>query len=84
MFTVSSLYFVTEIYASLTDRNLKLEFDKINKNLKLFLYSLRENRASLKNLQEELDFLKHQNIVELDKISRIEKGRLELKQIDKA
>lgn len=52
-----------EICASLTGRNLKLEFDKIliilkldyNNNLKLFLDSLRENRASFKNLEEELD-----------------------------
>lgn len=47
--------FLYGICASLTGRNLKLKFDKINNNLKLFLDSLRENRASFKNLEEELD-----------------------------
>ena len=63
--------------------NLKLEFDKINKNLKLFLDSLRENKTIFKNLEEKLDFIKDEDIVELDKISRLEEGKLKLKQIKK-
>ena len=63
--------------------NLKLEFDKINKNLKLFLDSLRENKTIFKNLEEKLDFIKDEDIVELDKISRLEEGKLKLKQLEK-
>ena len=43
--------------------NLKLEFDKLNKNFKIVLAS----------------FIKDQNIVELDKILRLEEWRLKLK-----
>lgn len=39
-------------------RNLKLKFEKIDKNLKLFLVSLRENRANFKSVEEKLDFIK--------------------------
>ena len=44
-------------------RNLKLELDKINKNYKTILYSLRENKIFFKNLEEKLDFIKDQNVV---------------------
>ena len=59
--------------------NLKLEFDKLNKNFKIVLDSLTENRVYLKNLEERLDFIKDQNIVELDKILGLEEWRLKLK-----
>lgn len=37
---------------------MKFEFDRSNKNFKIILDSLKENRASLKNLEEKLDFIK--------------------------
>lgn len=59
--------------------NLKLDFDKLNKNFKIVLDSLTENRVYLKNLEERLDFIKDQNIVELDTILGLEEWRLKLK-----
>lgn len=59
--------------------NLKLEFDKLNKNFKIVLDSLTENRVYLKNLEEILDLIKDKNIVELDKILGLEEWRLKLK-----
>lgn len=58
-------------------RNLKLEIDKITKNVILFLDSLRECRVLLKNFEEKNRLYKESNYNRI-KISRLEKVKLKI------
>lgn len=58
-------------------RNLKLEIDKITKNVILFLDSLRECRVLLKNFEEKNRLYKESNY-NIIKISMLEKVKLKI------